>query len=349
MNVLKRLIWSIVWIIIIRSKIEHICQHTYFIEVNHTIGRVTALIIQQVCTICKRNDRVVTDPESGEVICSNCGMVVSDKIQDINRPERRAFLSSEEMNNSNTNVRTGAPTSLARHDMGLSTIIGRTDRDAGGHKIDTEIRSTMERLRTQDFRTQNYTSTDKNLKQAFDQLDILKDKLGLSDSMVEKTAYIYRKAQERGFSRGRSIAAVLDAAIYIACREIGISRKLKDIATISNVKYKFLAKTYRLLVFELDLKIPVVDLMKCIAKVANKTNLSEKTKRKAMSIMNDITTKNETFSAGKDPMGLAATILYLSCTKTGENITQDNIANAGGVTGVTLRNRLKDLRINQLQ
>ena len=44
---------------------------------------------------------------------------------------------------------------------------------------------------------------------------------------------------------------------------------------------------------------------------------------------------------------LRATILYLSCTKTGENITQDNIANAGGVTGVTLRNRLKDLRINQ--
>jgi len=48
-------------------------------------------------------------------------------------------------------------------------------------------------------------------------------------------------------------------------------------------------------------------------------------------------------------MGLAATILYLSCLKTGENITQDNIVNAEGVTGVTFRNRLKDLRINQLQ
>jgi transcription initiation factor TFIIIB Brf1 subunit/transcription initiation factor TFIIB len=57
----------------------------------------------------------------------------------------------------------------------------------------------------------------------------------------------------------------------------------------------------------------------------------------------------ETFSAGKDPTGLAATIHYLSCLKTGENITQDNISNAGGVTGVTIRNRLKDLRINQLQ
>ena len=43
--------------------------------------------------------------------------------------------------------------------------------------------------------------------------------------------------------------------------------------------------------------------MKCIVKVANKANLSEKTKRHAMSIMNDIS--NKEISAGKDPMGLA--------------------------------------------
>ena len=276
-------------------------------------------------------------------------MVISDKMQDIDRTERRVFLSSEqERNNNNSRIRTGSPLSLARHDMGLSTIIGRTDKDASGHKIDTEIRSTMERLRIQDFRIQTHTPADQNLKQAFDQLDIMKDKLGLSDSIVEKTAYIYRKAQERGFSRGRSISVVLNASVYIACREIGISRTLKDIATISNVKYKFLTRTYRQLVFELDYKIPVVDLTKCIAKVANKTNLSEKTKRKAIDIMNDITTKNEIFSDGKDPMGLAATILYISCTETGEKIKQEYISNAAGVRGVTLRNRLKYLR-SQLQ
>ena len=234
-----------------------ITSQTYIFEIRQLCNRKN-LITQQapsICPICKRSDRVVTDPESGEIVCGNCGMVISDKMQDIDRTERRVFLSSEqERNVNNSRIRTGSPLSLVRHDMGLSTIIGRTDRDSGGHKIDTEIHSTMERLRTQDFRTQNYTSTDKNLKQAFDQLDIVKDKLGLSDSMVEKTAYIYRKAQERGFSRGRSIAAVLDAAIYIACREIGISRTLKDIATISNVKYKFLTRTYRQLVFELVIK-----------------------------------------------------------------------------------------------
>jgi transcription initiation factor TFIIB len=87
----------------------------------------------------------------------------------------------------------------------------------------------MNRLRTWDFRTQTNTSTDKNLRQAFSELDRLRDKLELPDSVIEKTAYIYRKVQERGLLRGRSIPAVLAAAIYIACRELGFPRILKDI------------------------------------------------------------------------------------------------------------------------
>jgi transcription initiation factor TFIIB len=85
--------------------------------------------------------------------------------------------------------------------------------------------------------------------------------------------------------------------------------------------------------------------MKCIAKVANKANLSEKTKRQAISIMNEVRKKDEILlSAGKNPMGFAATILYLSSINIGENITQNDIAQAAGVTEVTLRNRLKDLK-----
>ena len=289
------------------------------------------------CSVCSTDSQMVTDPESGEIICTNCGMVISDKIQET-RQEWRTFNTQE----ANDRSRTGMPTSLARHDMGLSTIIGRTDKDASGYKIDATMRSTMERLRTWDFRTQAHTPTDRNLRQAFSELDRLKDKLALSDAIVEKTAYIYRKAQERGLVRGRTIPAVLVSAIYIACREMGISRTLKDIATISNIKHKELARTYRLLVLELDLKVPLVDPLKCIARVANKTKLSEKTKRYAMSIMNDIT-KNE-ISAGKDPMGLAASVLYMSSLNTGDTITQMDIADAAGVTEVTIRNRFKDLK-----
>ena len=59
--------------------------------------------------------------------------------------------------------------------------------------------------------------------------------------------------------------------------------------------------------------------------------------------MDEVTSKQ--ISAGKNPMGFAATILYLSCLKTGEkNKTQNDIAQAAGITEVTLRNRLKDLK-----
>jgi transcription initiation factor TFIIB len=280
---------------------------------------------------------MVTDPESGEIICRNCGIVMLDKIQE-SRPEWRAFTADDD----NDRSRTGTPSSLARHDMGLSTVIGRADKDASGNAIDVSMRSTMDRLRAWDFRTQAHTPTDRNLRQAFSELERLKDKLGLSDVIIEKTAYIYRKAQERGLVRGRTISSVLAAAIYIACRESGTSRTLKDIASISNIKRKDIARTYRLLVLELNYKIPMVDPIKCIVRVANKANLSEKTKRQAMNIMHSVTRSG--ISAGKDPMGLAASVLYLSCMNTGESRTQTEISEAAGVTEVTVRNRYKNLK-----
>ena len=289
-----------------------------------------------ICSVCS-DGQMVTDPESGEIICRNCGIVMLDKIQE-SRPEWRAFTADD----GNDRSRTGTPSSLARHDMGLSTVIGRADKDASGNTIAVSMRSTMDRLRAWDFRTQAHTPTDRNLRQAFSELERLKDKLGLSDVIIEKTAYIYRKAQERGLVRGRTISSVLAAAIYIACRESGTSRTLKDIASISNIKRKDIARTYRLLVLELNYKIPMVDPIKCIVRVANKANLSEKTKRQAMNIMHSVTRSG--ISAGKDPMGLAASVLYLSCMNTGESRTQTEISEAAGVTEVTVRNRYKNLK-----
>ena len=48
--------------------------------------------------------------------------------------------------------------------------------------------------------------------------------------------------------------------------------------------------------------------------------------------------------AGKDPMGIAATVLYIACLYTGEKRTQTDIAQAAGVTEVTLRNRYRDIK-----
>ena len=226
--------------------------------------------------------------------------------------------------------------------MGLATVIGRTNKDASGNTIDAAMRSTMDRLRIWDYRTQITSSTDRNLRSAFGQLDKLKDKLGLSDAAIEKTAYIYRKAQDKGLVRGRTITSVLAAGAYIVAREIGISKTLHDISTSANIGEKELSRSYRLLITELDLKVPLIDPVKCIAKIANSLGLKEITKRRAISIMHEVIKSG--MSAGKNPMGLAAVVLYFQVLAPGnEHITQMDIADASGVTEVTIRNRLKNL------
>ena len=252
------------------------------------------------CSICGRIRTAIADPDSGEILCSNCGMVIAETNQDDVNPERRAFTSEEQ----NARTRTGAPSSLSRHDKGLTTVIGKTNKDAAGRELDANARSTFKRLKTWDTRTQVDSSTNRNLYRAFYELNVLKDKLGLSDAIVEKTAYIYRKVEQRGLVKGRTIPGMLAAAIYLACREMGTPRTLKDIVRSSNIKRKAIARNIRILTVELGIKAPVFDPMKCIVKVANAAQIGERTTRHAFKMMNELLT-SKTASAGKDQMGLA--------------------------------------------
>ena len=297
-----------------------------------------------ICPTCNNpNQGTVTDFESGEVICSNCGIVILDRIEDYTHEERRAY-SIEEVDNRS---RIGAPSSLAVHDRGLCTIVGKANIDANGKIFDTANLARIEKLRRLNSWINVSKSSEKSLRRAFQKLDTLKDKLSLSDSIVEKSAYIFRKIQERHLVRGRTIDGMLSATVYTACREMGASVTLKDIAAASNLTYKDISKNYRVLVFELDIKIPLIDPMKCIVKVANRLSIKEKTKKQAMNIMSEVVEREMT--SGKVPMGLAASVLYLSCQITGEVISQAKIAEASGTTEVTVRNRYKDLiQINSL-
>ena len=293
----------------------------------------------EACARCGKGE-MVTDSTTGERFCGKCGFVVSEKSQE-SGPEWRAFTQDE----SGNRARTGAPTSLTMHDMGLATIINPINKDASGKPLTASMKSTIERLRTWDSRSQVHEPVDRNFRQAFSELNRLKDKLAISDSVMEKAAYIYRKALEKGLVRGRSISALIAAALYAACRDTETPRTLKDVGEAGNIKRKDIARCYRLLVKELELVMPVVDSVQCVARIASRLGITEKTKRYATKVLKVAQEHEE--SAGKDPMGLAAAALYLSCVKNGEDITQRDIAEAANVTEVTIRNRYKGLKIDQ--
>ena len=150
-----------------------------------------------VCGRCGKNG-MVTDTVTGERFCGKCGYVLSDMIQD-SGPEWRSFPKE---GGSADPTRTGSPTSLAIHDRGLATIINPMNRDSSGKPLTSAMKNTVERLRTWDSRSKVNASADRNLRQALSELSRLKDKLSLSNSVVEKAAYIYRKALEKGLIKG---------------------------------------------------------------------------------------------------------------------------------------------------
>ena len=88
--------------------------------------------------------------------------------------------------------------------------------------------------------------------------------------------------------------------------------------------------------------MPIADSLTYVSKIAEKNGISGKTQGAAITILAEA--KRKRFAAGKDPMGLAAAALYIACLQHNEKITQKDIAEAAGVTEVTVRNRYKSLK-----
>lgn len=129
---------------------------------------------------------------------------------------------------------------------------------------------------------------DLNSQQILHDFHVLKNRLGLSEMIIDKAKYVIREANEKGLVRGRTHTTIVAAAVYIACRETENPRPLHDIATIANVKRKILAKYCRMLINKLYPKLPAIDLSKCMIRLADMINVNERAKRLAAIMINEI-------------------------------------------------------------
>jgi transcription initiation factor TFIIB len=181
------------------------------------------------------------------------------------------------------------------------------------------------------------------LRSAFVIMSRVKDKLSLTDSVIERSAYNYRKALGKQLIKGRSIKAMIVASIYAACRELNVPRTIEEISETVNTDITFASKCYRLLLRHLKIKyIPIVDPNVYLSKAASRAKISEKTYRKALEMLAIV--KESHISSGKNPNAVAIAVLYAACLKEGERISQAKIAVAGGISPVSLRKRFADVK-----
>jgi transcription initiation factor TFIIB len=273
--------------------------------------------------------------ETGEIVCSRCGLVLQDEILD-QKPEWRAFTPEE----TRSKARTGPPTSLKRFDKGLSTTF-QPYKDSYGRALPMRERLKMMRLRKWNIRARVHSSAERNLSQAMNELTRLSDKLHIPASVEENAALIYRKALDEGLIRGRSIKSIAAAALYAACRLTRTPRSLKEIAEASTRRRKEISRCYRLLQRELDIKMPVDDPSKYISKIASQVGLTQKTQNTAFKLLKGA--KEKKGIVGKGPTGMAAAALYIAAIINEQSLTQRELAKAADVTEVTVRNRYKEL------
>ncbi|MGD2141866.1 MAG: TFIIB-type zinc ribbon-containing protein [Candidatus Bathyarchaeota archaeon] len=279
--------------------------------------------------------RSVYDLKNGERVCGKCGLIIRDTFVDP-RPERRIYNLEEQRKRK----RFGIPTNFCYYDKGLFTSFS-PNRDPKGRLLGHSKRQKMWRLKRQDNRSKLDESRMRNLSKAMNELSRMADNLHLPDTVKERAAVIYRKALKKDLIKGRTIATIVAASIYAACRLAGVARTLKEVGEVSPYKWKDVASDYRLLLKELNLKMPVPYPMKFIPQIAAKLDVSRGTDGLSVEILREA--KDQKALVGKDPMGMAAAALYLACKTNDEKLTQKEIAYAAGTTEVTLRNRLRDL------
>jgi transcription initiation factor TFIIB len=284
----------------------------------------------------KSHGPLVTDSARGEILCATCGEVLADKVEDYS-PEQRSSI----VNDYDNSTRTGLGSALSIHDKGLSTVIGNTDRDASGNSISTYMKYTFNRLRTWDSRSKS-NSTERNLRSAFVIMGAIQSKIDVSDAVVERAAYLYRKALTKNIIRGRTISGMILSALYVACRESGVPRTLQDISNAGNISFKNLSRHYRVFVKALELQVDSLNPSEFVSKIGSSVGLSEKAQRDALDIIE--VAKKKGIVDGKNPVSLAAAALFMSAVMNGEKATQDKIARVSGISSVTIRNVSKVFR-----
>ncbi|MDH3277220.1 MAG: transcription initiation factor IIB [Nitrosopumilus sp.] len=290
--------------------------------------------IELICNNCNIS-KLVTDNSTSEIVCSNCGCVITESVQD-------RGLEFQNFAGVSDNRRTGPGLSPKMHDKGLYTIIDTYNKDSMGKPLSTNTVQTFARLRKWDKRSYTKNSAERSLKSALQDLGNVQSRLGLSDTIIERASIFYRKASERNLIRGRTIKGMAGACLYAACRDLEHNRTLTEIATQLGIGRKDLARSYRSLFRELGFVVSIADPIKSINKIASKIGVKEKTIRKAVYVFD--MAQEAGIVAGKNPEIIAATAIYAACMLTGENKSQYEIALAASTSTVSLRNRISEFR-----
>ena len=185
-----------------------------------------------------------------------------------------------------------------------------------------------------------------------DRIDTILGDLHLIEGIedVANEAYSIVKKVADGFSRGRNVEALMAATVYAACRRLSVPINLNDICRCSNANRRLVRRFYRRMLAEGIVDVPgqnySLHLDRLIRKLEaphsanmHKEILTNEVRLRALQIIERA--RSQGITGGRNPASLAAASLYVACDR---RISQRELAEAAGVSEVTVRGNYKQLR-----
>jgi transcription initiation factor TFIIB len=259
------------------------------------------------CNYCASEFSILTDFNSGQVACSNCGVVLDDRVID-ESSEWRNFQGENIVGGNSDPNRVGGPINPYLNDNDLTTNIA-TNHHSG----------TLSR-----YKNRSLGSGNRSLIRGFRKLEDLAFKLDLHTSIIEKSKDTLKKIEESKKLKGRSIDAVLAAIFFYSCRQCNAPKTIKDIIHTLNLNKKEVSRCYNFIkksIFSNN-DLPISNnTTGLVTNYCNKLEMPNSIKKAALDIAETVC-KLEII-AGRNPSSVAtSSILFaiklLDCTKIGK-------------------------------
>ncbi len=270
----------------------------------------------------------------GDLVCINCGMVIGKNLVG---NERRAYTVQEIEKRRRTEPRW--------REFGPRTTISNTKTDSKGKTLGAKGKTLFSRLSK--IQQSLISSIERNFWEAKPKLKMLCSKMNIPEYIKETAWKIYSEAAKRKLTMGRSIDGFIAASLYAAIRVHEFPRLLEEVSDFSMTSRRTVIRSLGMVVKEilpeLNLKYRPITAEQLVFRFGNDLNIKMRTQRQAVKMLIEAT-KNGLIRTGKDPKGLAASVLYMAAKKTNERKTQAEVAEVSHCTEVTLRSRAKDIK-----
>jgi len=270
---------------------------------------------------------LIEDHRAGDQICSECGLVVGDRVIDVGS-EWRSF-SNGDNGKEGDRSRVGAAENTLLGTSDLTTMIGpstgRASFDAMGNNLYTNAR-----------RNTSVASTERALINAFRILANMADRINLPKTILDRASLLFKKINDGGRMRGRSNEAIAAACLYIACRQEGVPRTFKEIVAVSTVNKRDIGRCFKIILkSHEDTKVGLVDSGDFMSRFCGLLGLTREIQRAATSIAKKASDLELT--EGRSPVSVTAASIYMASQASSDKRSHAEIAAIAGVAETTLK------------